>query len=68
MTSGLQVSTDKATSRVLSAYSAGITRRSSSSRGTLGEPGRVDSPPMSIMVAPSRIISSACDMANSRPW
>jgi hypothetical protein len=68
ITSGLQVSIDSATPSSRSAYTAGITRASSSCTGTAGEPGRVDSPPMSMMSTPSRIISSARSKANSSDW
>jgi hypothetical protein len=45
---------------------SGITRSSSSSSGTGGAPGRVDSPPMSMMSAPSTIIRSAWRSASPR--
>ena len=48
-----------------SASTTGSTRRSSSSRVTSSEPGRVDSPPMSTMAAPSRTSVRACASAAS---
>ena len=43
-----------------------MTRLNSSSTDTGGDPGRVDSPPISIMSAPSAIMFSACVMAKSK--
>src|SRR6266571_5299049 len=45
------------------ASSTGITRRSSSRSGTLRDPGRVDSPPTSMIAAPSSAIRTACSTA-----
>ena len=45
--------------------STGTTRRSSSSSGTPSDPGRVDSPPMSTIAAPSAIIRRAAAAATS---
>src|SRR5262249_11274255 len=49
--------------------STGTTRRSSSSRGTPSEPGRVDSPPTSTIAAPSSSIpSAAVAAADGEKW
>ncbi len=54
-TSALLVSTETGTpTRSASASTRGSTRRSSSSAETDSEPGLVDSPPTSTMLAPSR--------------
>jgi hypothetical protein len=66
MTSGLEVSTDSSTgSRAATRSTTGSTRRSSSSLATAVAPGRVDSPPMSMIAAPSAAMRSACASAAS---
>jgi hypothetical protein len=55
ITSGLYVSTEIGTPSVTASRSTGSTRASSSSKGTGGVPGRLDSPPISRMCAPSTI-------------
>ena len=65
-TSAFIVSTEMGTPTLpASASITGSTRRSSSSAGTVSEPGRVDSPPMSTMEAPSRTSVRACSSAAS---
>ncbi|MNN52091.1 hypothetical protein D3C81_1667680 [compost metagenome] len=60
MTAGVEVSTEMTTSRrLLIASTMGATRSSSSVTETARAPGRVDSPPMSISVAPAATIASA---------
>src|SRR5690606_10828405 len=59
-TEARMVSTLSTTSSAARASTTGITRRSSSSSGTRGAPGRVDSPPMSMIAAPSA--------TRRRPW
>ena len=49
-----------ATPKRTASCTTGRTRRSSSSTGTAGAPGRVDSPPMSRMLAPWYTSDSAC--------
>ena len=53
ITSGLLVSTDTISPSRASVFTTGITRASSSSSETSAAPGRVDSPPTSMMSAPS---------------
>ena len=53
ITSGRLVSTDTGTPSVTACWTTGSTRRSSSARSGVAEPGRVDSPPMSRMSTPS---------------
>src|SRR4051812_10870731 len=69
ITAGRRVSTDTHRSAIFS--STGSTRRSSSSSETGADPGRVDSPPMSMMCAPSsanlRAWSSAFFVSKNRP-
>src|SRR5262245_50632317 len=62
-TSAFAVSIDIATPS--SASSTGTTRRSSSSTETPSEPGRVDSPPMSTIAAPSSTIRRAEAIASA---
>src|SRR3954464_12369895 len=61
MPAGRRVSTE--TQRSPSACSTGRTRAHSSSSDTGAAPGRVDSPPMSMMCAPSSASLRACAMA-----
>ena len=70
ITSALEVSTEIHTSkRWAMASTTGITRASSSSTLTSAAPGRVDSPPISMMVAPALIIRLACFTASiSELW
>ncbi len=66
MTSGLLVSTERmAWVRERKRAITGITRRSSSSRPTGCAPGRVDSPPTSMMAAPSSAICTPRSTAAS---
>ena len=60
-----RVDADRHADAPASASTTGSTRRSSSSGGTGSEPGRVDSPPMSTMAAPSRTSVRACSSAAS---
>ncbi len=63
-TSALQVSIETGTrSRGTRRRSTGTTRRTSSSAGTCAAPGRVDSPPTSMMSAPSASSRSAAATA-----
>jgi hypothetical protein len=65
-TSAFDVSIEMGTSSFGRNFSiTGITRRSSSSAVTGSEPGRVDSPPMSMMCAPSAAICKARSIALS---
>ena len=71
-TSAFIVSTEMGTpTRSASASTTGTTRRNSSSTGTASDPGRVDSPPMSMMAAPSRtsarLWASASSASKNRP-
>src|SRR5574341_1210362 len=52
--------------RERSRSTTGTTRRGSSSTGTMGAPGRVDSPPRSTRCAPSSAIRSAAATASAR--
>ena len=66
ITSALRVSIERRARLCLArACRTGNTRRHSSSRSTASEPGRVDSPPMSRMSAPSASSRSACSIAAS---
>src|SRR5574341_965241 len=65
MSAGLRVSTESGTPQPARASRTGSTRRRSSSRATGAAPGRVDSPPMSRMSAPSPISRRACATACS---
>src|SRR5258706_1023057 len=62
ITRGRRVSTE--TGRSESDRRTGRIRRSSSSSGTGSAPGRLDSPPMSMMSAPSSASARACAIAN----
>src|SRR5205085_9671055 len=64
ITAGRRVSTDTQRSEISS--STGMTRCSSSSPDTGAAPGRVDSPPMSMVSAPSAASRRACAIAWSR--
>ncbi len=67
MTSGFEVSIDKGiASDLCSASMTGTTRASSSASDTAAAPGRVDSPPTSMMSAPSSAICMARSSARSR--
>ena len=70
-TAARRVSIETTTPRPASASTTGRTRRSSSSAGTAGQPGRVDSPPTSTMSAPSetkrRPSSMACAGSRRSP-
>ena len=66
MISGLEVSTDTQKPSFASAFTTGITRERSSSSGTSVAPGRVDSPPTSMIRAPSPRIFSAQASASGR--
>ena len=63
ITAGLRVSTDTATPSPASASSTGSTRSQLFALGHGRAPGRVDSPPMSMMSAPSSRIRRACASA-----
>ena len=63
MTSGLWVSTEMGIPSVTASRSTGTTRASSSSVDTGSVPGRLDSPPMSRMWAPSTSSLSQCASA-----
>ena len=66
ITIGCEVSIEIMTSKFLEmASTAGITRFNSSSKGTALAPGLVDSPPISMMVAPCFTIKVACSKALS---
>src|SRR5580658_8043849 len=66
MTSGSEVSTDSSSGKRAATRSmTGSTRRSCSSPATAAAPGRVDSPPMSMIAAPSAAMRSACASAAS---
>src|SRR4051812_10313258 len=60
------VSTEVGTPAAVSSRSTGTTRNRSSSASTRCAPGRVDSPPTSMMSAPSARICTACPTAVSR--
>ena len=60
ITAGLYVSTEIGTPSTTASRTSGTTRASSSSKGTAGLPGRVDSPPMSRISAPSLSNCSQC--------
>jgi hypothetical protein len=63
-TAGLRVSMEIGTATLPArTRTTGMTRRSSSSSGTGSAPGRVDSPPMSRMPAPSAANRSPCSIA-----
>ncbi len=65
-TSGLRVSMETGTGdEDANAFRTGPTRRHSSSQGTVSAPGRVDSPPMSMIAAPSETIWRARAIAAS---
>src|SRR6218665_1489638 len=69
ITSGLQVSTETGAPKETAARTTGSTRASSCSSGTAVLPGRVDSPPMSSMSAPSLSSCSQCCTAVAvLPW
>ena len=67
MTSGREVSTDSGTGILRTrASTTGMTRSSSSASVGGREPGRVDSPPMSMRSAPSAARRQPCSTARSR--
>ena len=66
ITSGCEVSIEIMTSCCASACTTGMTLRISSSTSTTDAPGRVDSPPTSITVAPSATICNA--RATAASW
>ncbi len=66
ITSGRLVSTEMITSLSrATALTTGMTRRNSSSSGTGGAPGRVDSPPISTIAAPSAAMARARSAARA---
>ena len=65
ITSGFEVSTEMGISLLARACTTGITRRNSSAALTESLPGRVDSPPISSIPAPSSIKRAAWQIALS---